>query len=361
MDSLLSLDSREQALTFDLMEALTSSLDLTEVLSRAYDVLSQLLAADYAAICVSRPGRPADYEWMVARMPPEYFARHDEMAHSDFVRGAVVRQPNMVLRDSETVQQREELESSVLYQRCRELGMPLEHVMAVLLDTGHDWHGGFMLYRDRLHPFSDRERALLQRLTPLLARTVRNCRVMGETRSGRWMLESLLRRRGSECLVVAPPSTELMRTDGATAVLDAWFPPSERGSHGLPLALVERLEGLTRGGLPVLPAQDTWECEGPEKNLRVTFVPLPEQGSRRLWALLLEEVPHAVPVPGVWRERLTKREVEVVARVLRGWDNQTIAEDLGCKLGTAKKHMQRIFDKLGVDNRSTLLHIASRL
>jgi DNA-binding NarL/FixJ family response regulator len=57
---------------------------------------------------------------------------------------------------------------------------------------------------------------------------------------------------------------------------------------------------------------------------------------------------------------LTQREVQVAECVLRGWDNQLIKEHLKCSLGTVKKHLQRVFDKLGVDSRAALIHKATR-
>jgi DNA-binding CsgD family transcriptional regulator len=357
MDSLGSLDAREQALTFDLMEAVTCSLDLSEVLKKVYEVLSQMLAADRMVICVSKPGKRAEYDWLVEQMPSEFFANYEELADEDFVRRAVVHQPNQVLRDSEMLP-RDALERSVLYQRGREMDIPLEQVMAVMLDIGCDWHGGFMLYRATRHPFSDRERALLQRLTPTLARTVRNCRMMGEMKGSRWMLESLLRVRGSECLVLAPPSKEILRTDGVTELLKTWFPPSERETHGLPREWVERLAMLSSTAPLVEPGLDVWETNGPGRKLKVTFVPLEVPSSRRLWALMLQETPR---IPALWRKMLTKREKEVLGCLLQGWDNKTIAEDLKCSVDTVKKHLQHIYDKLGVDQRSQLMHKASQL
>lgn len=356
----LHLDSREQELTLQLLEALSSSLTLSEVLSRAHVQLSQLLPADYAALCVSDPEQPGGYEWAVAEMPAEFFSRYHEFANEDFVRQAVASRPNVVLRDSEMVT-RPELEGSLMYRRCRELGMPLEHVMAVLLDMRHAWHGGITLYRDRPKPFSKRDQALLQRLTPVLTSTVRNCRMLGEVSRRGALLESLFHHQGAESVVLRPPGTELMRTARATALLERWFAPIERGPGGLPGVLSEQLARLASDGGQVNGASDTWTRSGPGVDLRVAFVPLPEdRGSPRPWALVLQEVRHTVPLPEPWRQQLTEREAEVVGCALRGWDNQLIAEELGCSVGTVKKHLQRVFDKLGVDSRAALLHRASR-
>jgi DNA-binding NarL/FixJ family response regulator len=101
--------------------------------------------------------------------------------------------------------------------------------------------------------------------------------------------------------------------------------------------------------------------QGAGADLKVSFMSLPEQsGGVRPWAMLLQETSHAVPVPASWNATLTEREREVVVCVLKGWDNQLIAEELECSVGTVKKHLQRIFDKLGVDSRAALLTRATR-
>ena len=55
------------------------------------------------------------------------------------------------------------------------------------------------------------------------------------------------------------------------------------------------------------------------------------------------------------RYRLSAREGQITELVLRGWGNREIAQSLGITLTTAKKHLGRIFDKVGVDSRSQLM------
>ncbi len=55
------------------------------------------------------------------------------------------------------------------------------------------------------------------------------------------------------------------------------------------------------------------------------------------------------------RYRLSAREGQITELVLRGWGNREIAQALGITLTTAKKHLGRIFDKVGVDSRSQLM------
>lgn len=54
------------------------------------------------------------------------------------------------------------------------------------------------------------------------------------------------------------------------------------------------------------------------------------------------------------RYHLSAREAQVVELVLQGYKNSDIAATLGITPATVKKHLTRIFDKVGVDTRSQL-------
>jgi DNA-binding CsgD family transcriptional regulator len=55
------------------------------------------------------------------------------------------------------------------------------------------------------------------------------------------------------------------------------------------------------------------------------------------------------------RYRLSGREGQIVELVCRGAANREIAKTLGISVATAKKHLGRIFDKVGVDSRAQLM------
>ena len=52
---------------------------------------------------------------------------------------------------------------------------------------------------------------------------------------------------------------------------------------------------------------------------------------------------------------LSDREAQVVDLVLRGYGNRDIAQALDIAPTTAKKHLSRIFNKVGVDSRAQLI------
>jgi DNA-binding NarL/FixJ family response regulator len=81
---------------------------------------------------------------------------------------------------------------------------------------------------------------------------------------------------------------------------------------------------------------------------------LPACRGERVLAVTVREV-------GIEREAfrrrygLSRRETQVVELLLRGYGNRDIAATLGIALGTTKKHLTRVFDKVGVDTRVRLL------
>ncbi len=52
---------------------------------------------------------------------------------------------------------------------------------------------------------------------------------------------------------------------------------------------------------------------------------------------------------------LTRREIEIAELVCEGLTNQDIREQLGIGVGTVKTHLIRIFQKLGTENRASLV------
>jgi DNA-binding CsgD family transcriptional regulator len=67
--------------------------------------------------------------------------------------------------------------------------------------------------------------------------------------------------------------------------------------------------------------------------------------------VLLEQRTHA-PGSNDMRGRLTQRQIEVLSWVARGKTNAEIAKILSLKPGTIGKYLERIFPKLGVENRT---------
>ncbi|HTN85411.1 MAG TPA: LuxR C-terminal-related transcriptional regulator [Sorangium sp.] len=174
MGKATGLGSRELQKMLDLNAALTASFNLRAVLKDAYPLLLSLVGADYGALAVPRLERADEYEWIVENLEPTFLGSYEEMAPHDFVHSSVQAKIQVVVRDSEMIDRRA-LERNMMYRRAREVGSPIEQVMAVMLHASGDLQSGLSLYRDRRRPFTEREQLILQQLTPVIANVVRNC------------------------------------------------------------------------------------------------------------------------------------------------------------------------------------------
>jgi len=346
--------SRERRATLDLFEALGSSLDIEVVLNRMYPALLRLVPADYGALGISSSGMPRDFEWIVANLPSAFFSGYGEIAAHDFVRDAVARRPNVVLRDHDMIS-RSALTSNVMYHRAREVGAPMEQVMAVMLHVDRRWQSGLSLYRERRRPFTVRQRQTLQGLTPVLANAVRTCHLFGASSDWARALESLLADRSAAILLMALPATEVARTAGASRLIDRWFAPHERPGGGCPDALGAAFRCMTAAREAGQPVTSTWTRRGAAGSLEASFLSLSGAPGKATWMVVLKEVPQNPGLPLSWKTLLTPRECEVATVILRGWDNALIAHELGCATTTVKRHVTAILDKLGLSSRTALV------
>ncbi|HZF48356.1 MAG TPA: helix-turn-helix transcriptional regulator [Polyangiaceae bacterium] len=357
METNVHLNQADRDRLVELSFVLNSSLDLQRVMTDAYPQITGLIPAEHAAFCVQKPGRDADYDWIVADLPPAFFENYPtEMAEDDFVRKAVARRPNVALRDTDMIS-RKELLSNRMYGRVRDHGLRLEHVMAVMLTFDGERHGGLTLYRGGDEPFSERDQGVLQMLTRMLANTVRNCERYRGLATASAVLRHLTTRQGVGLIVLADSGEEVYRTDLTTRLLGAWFPANERRRGALP----ERLAiYLTRTEGALAPKMTKTWIDGPTSDLRATFTRVPAPGCGVLTVIELHEFPHILPVPDQWAEVLTPAIRKVASRAISGWDNQLIADDLDRSVNTIKTQIREIFDLLGVSSREALMVRAAR-
>jgi LuxR family maltose regulon positive regulatory protein len=85
-----------------------------------------------------------------------------------------------------------------------------------------------------------------------------------------------------------------------------------------------------------------------------------ELATLRAWATSLARTPQnvapvaapgAVPAVAATSERLTPREIEVLARIAGGDSNKLIARAFDLSLHTVKRHVAHILDKLDLESR----------
>ena len=77
------------------------------------------------------------------------------------------------------------------------------------------------------------------------------------------------------------------------------------------------------------------------------------------WLVVLREVSDAATVEAVMQTlKLTLRESEVLYWVVQGKTNRDIGDILGSSPATVKKHLERVYEKLGVETRTAAATVA---
>lgn len=96
-------------------------------------------------------------------------------------------------------------------------------------------------------------------------------------------------------------------------------------------------------------------------NQRLTFTlhAMDEDGSGQEWLIVLRQDSEAALLDGLLRAfPLTAREAEVLYWVIQGKTNRDIAEILSLSPRTVHKHLEHVFQKLGVETRTAAAALA---
>jgi DNA-binding CsgD family transcriptional regulator len=218
----------------------------------------------------------------------------------------------------------------------------VEHQIAVsFLATPHVRIG---IAFNRCRPdFSERERLLLELLRPHAAQAYRNADFLASS------FDAVMKGAGRCATVVVDTNRRiLLSTEQAARCLSEYFRSSGIGH------LPENLDRWVQHWQQAL-SQD-WEIPFPLRpllveraqwTLQIRLTPVP---TREIWVLSFEELRQggcAEPLPF-----LTDRENEVLHWVAQGKTNRDIGMILSISALTVRKHLERIFEKLGVENRT---------
>jgi DNA-binding response OmpR family regulator/DNA-binding CsgD family transcriptional regulator len=133
----------------------------------------------------------------------------------------------------------------------------------------------------------------------------------------------------------------LWTTPKSADILDRRFGVAVGGQ--LPLALAGQLQRLAKGEARV--KQDF--ADG-----RVEFAAVATKGEERHFRLT-ETLEGADEKLLAQRHGLTEREAEVLLWISRGKANREISEILGISPRTVNKHLEQIFEKMGIENRAS--------
>jgi len=190
--------------------------------------------------------------------------------------------------------------------------------------------------------FSERERALLNLLRPHLVNAYRNA----QARTIVSALDGATMAGGGEAVVLVGTLGEpLALTPRAGGLLAAF---GDAGDGRVPDRLLEWCRRMrSRAPLPAEPLR----AGAGHLAVEARFLTPSVVALRALQERLDPAVAHSLG--------LTRRQQEVLALVADGWTNKQIAARIDVRPATVKKHLERIYEKLGVHTRTAAVRAAA--
>lgn len=246
---------------------------------------------------------------------------------------------------------REQFHATQLYQRLYGR-MGMEHQMSVTLPAPAPMVFAFVL-GNRALDFSDRDRTVMNALRPHLAYIWRNIRDQEQLGMLIQAAADVTAQQGWAVIVLDDPPQEL--TPGALVTLYRCFGrPSV--SSPFPTRVERWLLAQRRVHAGNINSGTSLEFQrslsAQVEGYRVALRYLPAQQSHPGAIILTQDTS---------RERssleslgLSSREAQVVHLVTTGVTNRAIAENLHVSVGTVRKHLDNVYNKLGVHSRGTL-------
>jgi CheY-like chemotaxis protein/DNA-binding CsgD family transcriptional regulator len=147
----------------------------------------------------------------------------------------------------------------------------------------------------------------------------------------------------------------MWQTPLARELLQDYFGPP---SPTAPAPVQQWLRQQVQGGQPLDPQAEPPRLAIEQGARRLTFR-LHQQAGDDDWLIVMREISDAKIIESMSLAfKLTAREAEVLYWTVKGKINRDIADILGASPATVKKHLERIFAKLGVETRTAAAAMA---
>jgi len=203
----------------------------------------------------------------------------------------------------------------------------------------------------RRRDFSERDRLLLNLVRPHLVQAYQNAQAVTQMQQEATLLQQAVEVSGQGIVVLTRDGRVRLMTQQARAWLTEYFGnPSRQADH-----LPETLRAW-------ITHQERQFGQADDTPLPRTPLAVERNGARLVvratcarpnhCLLLLEERQTAVQPASFESFGLTRREAEVLHWVAQGKSNAAIGTILEISVETVRKHLQHIFDKLGVETRT---------
>jgi DNA-binding CsgD family transcriptional regulator len=341
--------------------ALGASDSFEDFLRNLVTSLSQLISATHVTYNEMNPEKPESHNWV--NTPDLATTRADALWQAHMNEHPVVRHV-LETGDRHAVRISDfwnlpELHDHSLYSDFYRL-YAIEDALCITIPSpapiviGAGWH------RDL--PFTDRELLLADLARPHISQAWQNARLVSGMRRQLKLLVEGLDDAPQAAIFCGPDGHVQFATALARHYLDEYLAAGTSLDHCLPAELLDWVKDQNAQ----LKATDAPPVRTPlvliKGNKRLMIRLLSGEGTqfgallgpnaRANLLLLEEEEDPTLNLPALGQPGLSPREREVLSWLAQGKTNREIAAILGSKIGTVRKHLEHVFQKLGVETRT---------
>jgi DNA-binding CsgD family transcriptional regulator len=230
----------------------------------------------------------------------------------------------------------------------------VEHQMVIGLPAPSPRVAGIALSRSG-SDFSERDRMVLSVLQPHIVQAHRNAESFSRVKQEAALALVGLEELGQGIVLLGPDGEVRLVTRLARQWLATYFPGAPLRGKRLPDVLqrwIKFQEALfDAGDIPTV--REPLLVEGEEARLLVRLIPAADGR-----VLVLQQQRTVVTPASLATLGLSRREAEVLAWVSQGKTDAAIAMILSLSPRTVAKHLEHIYERLGVENRSAAAALA---
>ncbi|MCS6288035.1 MAG: hypothetical protein H8K10_03550 [Nitrospira sp.] len=204
--------------------------------------------------------------------------------------------------------------------------------------------------------FADHDLAMLNLLRPHLVQAYGNAQAVSTMQEQLAAMQQAMEEMDRGFLSVSDDGRIRWASPRAHAMLASYALQGTRRTDWLPSLLREwhKQQLAQRHSTPDLPPPLTpLTIDHGTRSLRIRLV---RDGEHSL--LLLDELRTELPLTSLAQLGLSRRETEILSWVAQGKTNPEIGSILGISPRTVKKHLERIYSRLGVENRHAAMTVA---
>ena len=342
---LLKLEEKDLRLLLTALIGLNSDFDPKTLPSRALSFLESIVSSDCSSFDFFTSDNSYDTTAWTDRpdiSTPENMSVFAEYVHEhELIPIALAKRDGMAMKMTDVLSQ-ERFERTGLFNEFYRLH-GLNRQIGLALPVSHDLTVSCVATKGG-KDFTERDRAMMSLAAPQVLNAMRNAIAYGR-------MEKALESGGSGIVALDSNGRLVFANDLITELIAAYFPHDVKDAKGLPETVTRWMGKRSLESEFDVPIQP-FVIEGRSGVLKIRLM---INTLSREHNLIFEEKRLPRLDQSFQSVDLTKREAEILFWITNGKTNAVIAEICNISMRTVHKHVEHIYQKLGVETRTAAM------